>query len=146
MFSGQRVPILDVFRLLGQFGTGGDDSHLPLALGRLLPSLVPALVELAFVLVRPLLGNVVWRVDGAGCIVHEERLVRRHRLLSFHPVDRLVGHVHGEVIALRMRRGDPGDAVIDQRIPLIRFARSKGPETLVSQAAVSCHFPKAPVL
>ena len=51
--------------------------------------------------------------------------------------------------------------VVDKRRPMVRFAtqeavklveslkvgqRSKGPETLASQAAVSCHLPKAAVL
>jgi len=113
IISRKRVPIHDFFGLLGQFGTSGDDAHLSLAFGCLLPGLVPTLVKLPLVFVGPRPGHVVRRVDSAGCIVHEKGLVRRHRLLGLDPVDRLVGHVHGEVIALRMRRRDPGDAVID---------------------------------
>jgi len=71
---------------------------------------------------------MVRRMNGAGCIVHEEGLVRRHRLLGLDPVDRLVGHIHGEVIALRVRRRDSGSAVIDQRVPLIRLAPDKAIE------------------
>ncbi len=136
---GQRVPILDVFRLVGQLRIRRNDAHLLLPLDRFLPNPVPALVELSLVLVRPLLGNMMWCMDGAGGVIHEERLVRCHRLLSFHPVDRLVGHVDGEMVILHWRRIDLGHTVVDERIPLIGFAPDEAVElveTLVGGPAV----------
>ena len=57
----------------------------------------------ALVLVRPLRPHVMRSVRGAGREVDEERLVRHQRLLLLDPVDRLVGHVLGEVVALLRR-------------------------------------------
>ena len=56
-----------------------------------------------------------WR--GAGREVHEERLVGHQRLLLAHPLDRLVRHVLGEVVALlgRLLRLDRRRAFVDRR-------------------------------
>src|SRR5215212_10370818 len=60
---------------------------------------VPALIEAALVLIRPLLRDVVRRMRGSRRVVHEERLLGHERLLLTYPVDRAVGHVLGEVVA-----------------------------------------------
>ncbi len=124
----QRVPGLDVLRPVGQPGARRDHAQLLLPLERLSPNLVPALVELALVLVGPLLRHMMRRMDRAGRVVDEERLVRRHRLLGLHPVDRLVGHVDGEVVVLHLRRIDLDHAVVDERIPLVGLAADEAVE------------------
>ena len=63
-----------------------------------------ALVEAALVLVRPLLEHVVRRVRAARAEVHEPRLVGRDRLGVADELDRLVGEVLREVVALLGRR------------------------------------------
>ena len=115
-------------RFRRQLGVRRNHAHRLLARERLLPDLVPTLVELALVLVRPLLGHVVRCVDGPGRVVDEEWLVRRHRLLRFDPVDRLVGHVRREVVPLRLRRRHARHTIVDQRIPLIRLASDEAVE------------------
>ena len=53
----ERVPGREQIRPFGQLGVFGDDAKFLLALERLLAQLVPTLVELAPVLVRPLLAT-----------------------------------------------------------------------------------------
>ena len=60
----------------------GNDAELLLPREGLLAQLVPAAVELALVFVDPFLRRVVRGVRRAGGEVHEERLVRRERLLA----------------------------------------------------------------
>ena len=102
----------------------------PLALG------VPAVVELAGVLVRPFLRDVVRRVRRTRREVHEERLVGHQRLLLAHPLDRLVGHVAHEVVALL--RGaiglDRGRALVQRRVVLVRLAADEAVEVLEAAA------------
>ena len=119
LFCRQRVPRLDVLWPVAQPGVRRDHAQLLLALERFISYLVPALVELALVLVGPRLRHMVRRMDRPGGVVDEERLVRRHRLLGFHPVDGLVGHVDGEVVVLHLGRIDLDRAVVDERIPLV---------------------------
>ena len=118
---GQRIPRLDVVRPGGQLRVGRNHAELLLPFERFGADRVPALVVLSLVLVGPLLRHVVRRMRRAGREVDEERLVRRHRLLRLHPVDRLVGHVDGEVVVGHLRRIDLDDAVVDERKPLVGF-------------------------
>ena len=97
---GQAVPRREQLRTLGELGVRRDDAEPLLALERLLPVDVPAVVELALVLVGPLLGDVVRRVGGAGGVVDEPRLVGVLRAHGVQPLDRLVGDVVGEVVEL----------------------------------------------
>ncbi len=99
-FRGHVVPRRDLLGPSRQLGVLRNDAQLFLPREDLLAQLVPALIELAFVLVSPLFGHVVWRMGGARREVHEERLVGHQRLLLAHPGDRLVGQVFGEVVAL----------------------------------------------
>ena len=104
---------------------------------RLLAQRVPALVELALVLGRPLGGHVVRRVRRARRVVDEERLVGHQRLLLAHPVDRVVGHVLGEVVAL-LRRAvglDRDGVLVDRRRVLVRLAADEAVEVLEAAAA-----------
>ena len=131
------VPGRDLGRPRGQLGVGGDDAQLLLPREGLLAQLVPALIELALVLVDPLLRHVVRRVAGARREVHEERLVGHQRLLLARPLDRLVRHVLGEVVALlgRLLRLDRRRAFVDRRVPLVGFAADEAVEVLEAAAA-----------
>ena len=88
--------------------SGGDDAEFLLAGEHLLPVGVPAVVELARVLVGPFLGHLVRRVVGAGGEVQEERFVGRDLFQIRDELDRLVRQIGGEVVALlrRLRRLD----------------------------------------
>ena len=80
MFSGVSSQA-GISRTRGQLGILGDHAELLLTREDLFAQLVPALIELALVLVGPLLRHVVRRVAGAGREVDEERLVGHQRLL-----------------------------------------------------------------
>src|SRR5438105_1404176 len=69
--------------------------------------------------------------------VHEERLVGHERLLLAGPIDRLVGHVLGEVVSLlgRLLRLDRRRALVDGRVVLIRLTADKAVEVLEAAAA-----------
>ena len=63
---------------------------------------IPAVVELAFVLVGPFLHDLVRSVRGARRPVHQERLVRCVGLLFAEPLDGVLRDVVGEVVALSL--------------------------------------------
>ena len=69
------IPGRDLLVARRQLGVGGDDAQFLLSLEGDLALLVPAVGELALVLLDPLLRHVVRRVRGARREVHEERLV-----------------------------------------------------------------------
>ena len=83
-----------------QLRVGGDHAERLLPGERLLAQLVPALVELALVLRRPLLGHVMRRVAAAGGEVGEERLLGVLRPDRVQPLDRLVRHGVGQVVGV----------------------------------------------
>ena len=97
---GDAVPGRHLFVPRGQLRLGGDPALLlgplehPLAVG------VPAVVELAPVLVDVLLGRVVGAVDRAAGPVHEEGPVRGHGLVLVQPADGVVGQILVQVVAL----------------------------------------------
>ena len=130
------VPGGDLLRPRGQLCVLRDDAELLLARERLLAELVPALVELALVLGRPLGRDMVRGVRRARRVVDEERLVRHQRLLLADPVDRVVGHVLGEVVALIRRpvRLDRHGAVVERRRVLVRLAAEEAVEVLEAAA------------
>ncbi len=106
-----------------QLGVRRDEAHRLLAGQRLLAQRLVALVELTLELVDPRLRGVMRRVTCARRVVQEERLLRRDRLGIADELDRLVGQVLGEVVALlgRLRLVD-GVVVVDQLgIPLARL-------------------------
>ncbi len=88
-----------------------DEPELLLPGERLLAQRLVAHVEAALVPVDPLLRDVVRGVAGAGRVVEEERLLGRDRLRVLDELDRLVGQVDGEVVAL-LRRGRLIDEVV----------------------------------
>ena len=134
---GHLVPGGDLGVALRQLGVRRDDAQLLLPREGLLAQLVPALGELALVLVGPLLRHMVRGVGGARREVDEERLLRHQRLLLAHPVDGVVGQVLGEVVALfgRGRRLDRRQALVERRLPLAGLAADEAVEVLEAAAA-----------
>ena len=120
----QGVPLRHVRVPRRQFGPRRDDAHVELALMDDLAVLFPAAVELALVLVRPLLGHVVRRVTGAGGVVQEEGLVGRVDVRVLDELDRLVGQIDAQMVAvLRQCRLLDLVVVVGQfRIPLVGLA------------------------
>ena len=114
-----------------------DDAEFLLPCEGFLAQLVPALVELAFVLVRPLLRHVMRRVRRAGREVGEKWLVRHERLLLPDPFDCLGGHIVGKVIALlRCLLGlDWSRAFVERWIPLVGLAADEAVKVLEAAAA-----------
>jgi hypothetical protein len=107
-----------------QLGALGQDAQLLLALEDLLAVGLIAHVELALVLLDPLLGSVVGGVGRARAEVHEERLVGRHHLGVADEADRLVGQVLGQVVAVLGAFGLLGVVVVVDQvgIPLVGLA------------------------
>ena len=116
---------------------GRDHAELLLAREGPLAQRVPAVVELARVLVGPLLRHVVRRVRRARREVREERLVGHQRLLLADPADRLVGHVAHEVVALFGRAVglDRRRPFVQRRVVLVRLAADEPVEVLEAAAA-----------
>ena len=93
---------------------------------------VPAVVELAPVFVRPLLGHMMRGVGGARREVHEERFVGHQRLLLAHPGDGAIGEILGEGVALlgSLRRLHRCGALIQARVVLVGFSADETVEVL----------------
>ena len=121
----------------GELGVGRDHPELLLLVEDALALDVPAVVELAGVLVRPLLRHVVRCVRRTGGEVDEERLVRHQRLLLPHPAAGTVGEVLGQVVALLLggRRLDGRRSVVQRRVPLVVLAADEAVEGLEPTAA-----------
>jgi hypothetical protein len=107
----------------GQLGVGRHQTELLLARQRLFPHRLVPLVEAAGELRDPVLRGVVRCVAGARGVVEEERLLRGDRLGVPDELDRLVGDVVGEVVALRggARLIDRVVVVDEVGIPLVRL-------------------------
>src|SRR4029077_20085331 len=80
------IPCRDLFVPLRQLAVWWNYTQLLLSGNRLFAQLVPALIKLPFVLIRPFLWDMVRRVGGARREVDEERLVGREGLLLSDPV------------------------------------------------------------
>ena len=121
----------------GQLGVLRDHAQRLLLGEDLLPLGVPAVGELAGVLVRPFQRNLVRGVGGAGREVGEERLVRGQRLLRADPVDAVVGQVVGEVVALLrgLLRFHRVGALVQRRVVLVVLAADESVEVLEPAAA-----------
>ena len=78
---------------VGKDRIGGNDSEFFLALENLLTENVPTRVELAFVLVAPVLVYLVRRVRGTGGVIEKERFVWRGLLLAVNIGDGLIGNL-----------------------------------------------------
>ena len=121
------VPVLDVRVVPGQHGVLRHDAELFLSREDPLPELVPAVVELALVLVGPRLRHVMRRMVRARREIEKERFVGRDLLEVGDERDRPIGEIFGEVIALfrRFRRLDLMVVVDEVRIVLMRVAAQK---------------------
>ena len=130
------VPGGDLLRPRGQLRVLGDHAQLLLPREGLLAQLVPALIELALVLGRPGRRDVVGRVRRAGRVVHEEGLVGDQRLLLPDPVDRAVGQILVQRVALLGRAGrlDGGRPFEEPRVVLVRLAADEAVEVLEARA------------
>ncbi len=127
---GHVVPTRDLVGSFGQLRVGRDDPEFDLSSEGPVALRVPSVVETALVLRRPLLGHMVGGVRGSGRPVHEERLVRHQHLLLADPLDRVVGHVLGEVVALLRGpvRFDRNGVVVDRRVVLVGLAADESVE------------------
>ena len=129
----ERVPGVEQVGPLGQHRVLRDHAELLLPLEDLLADRVPALVELALVLVGPLLRDVMRRVGAAGRVVEEPRLLGILRPDRVQPLDRLVGEVVREVVRLAvcaLGHADVRVVLRDERIPLARGAAEEAPEVV----------------
>ena len=96
--------------------------------------LVPAVVELALILVGPFLHDLVRAVRCARRPIHEERLVRCVGLLFAEPLDRVRRDVVGEVVALGLLFGDRGGVARQGRFILRGLAGEEAVEVLEAVA------------
>ena len=118
----EAVPVLDVLRLGREHGVLRNDAERLLPRKRLFAQLVPALIELAPVLLDPFLRHVMRRMGRARREINEERLVGRERLFRANPGDRVVRHVRHQMVVWIVRRLDRRHVFIERRMPLVRFA------------------------
>jgi hypothetical protein len=135
---GLLVPAWDLLRPRGQLALRRDHAHLLLARERLLAQDVPALIELALVLVDPLRRHVVRSVGRTGSEVAEERLVGVHRLLLAQPQDGPVGQVGHQVIAVLRQapRFHWHRLLIQRRVELVVLAADEAVEVLKAAAGM----------
>ena len=100
LFRRQLVPGLDVRIAIRKDRIGGNHAKFLLALKDLFAISIPALVELALVLIAPVFVYLVRSMSGARRVIEEERLVRRGLLLAVDIEDRLVGDLIAQVAAI----------------------------------------------
>mmetsp|Transcript_117626 Transcript_117626/g.312926 ORF Transcript_117626/g.312926 Transcript_117626/m.312926 type:complete len:291 (+) Transcript_117626:1108-1980(+) len=119
----------------GELGVLRDPAHGLLLSKRDVAQLLPAHVELALVLVRPLLVDVVGTVRAAGGKVDEEGPVGGERAVVADELHGLSGDVLGEVVALLRRvRGLDRICVLEQaRLVLRRLAGQEAVEVAEAQ-------------
>ena len=124
LIVAQRIPRRHVRVMARQLSVLRDDPELLLACEDLLPVGVPTVVEGALVAVGPLLRHVVRGVRRAGAEVQVERLVGIDLFGVGDELDRLVGEVLGQVVALlgAPRRLDLVVVVDELGVPLARVA------------------------
>ena len=133
------VPGREGFVARGELSVRGDHPERLLAGEGLLAKRVPALVELALVLGRPGLRDVVRRVAAAGREVHEERLRRILAADPVEPLDGLVRHGVRQVVGVGLvavLRVDADDLLVlgDDRVPLSGAAAEEAVEVLEAPA------------
>ena len=122
----------------------GDHAHLLLPREHELAVRLVPHVEAPLVLVDPLLGGVVRGMAGARAVVEEERLVGRDGLRVTDELERLVGDVRAEVVALlRWLRLVDGVVVVDEvGIPLVRLRPEEPVEALEAAAERPLRLPR----
>ena len=112
------------------FASAGNPAEFLLPLEDPLAVLVPAVVELPFVLVSPLREDVVRAMDSTGCPIHQKWLIGREGLMPLDPGDPLVDHIFGQVVFLAMRRLDRVEIFVQPGLPLRRFAGEEAIEVV----------------
>src|SRR6516165_12215025 len=97
---------------------------------------VPAVIELAFVLVGPFLRHMMRCMHGAGGEVDKERLVRRQLLAVADKADRLVHQVGSQMIPLLRRLRGIDLTVVTSEIGIV-LAGVGAEESVVAIEAAS---------
>jgi len=96
---------------------------------------VPAVIEFPFVLIGPLLVDVMRRMSSARREIHEEGLVRCGGLLLADPTDRLLRYCFGEMpVRVVVRRFDWRGIFEQWRMPLVRLATLEAVEIIEALA------------
>ena len=121
---GERLPLWHVRVVTREFGALRDDAQRFLPGEDFFAVGIPAVVEHALVLIRPLLGHVMRRVRGAGAEMQVKRLVGCDLPGIGDELDGLVDQVLGQVVALLGRLGRLDlVVVVDQvRVVLVGIA------------------------
>ena len=127
------VPRRHVVGARRELGVGGNPAHLLLPREDTLAIRVPAVVELALVLVGPFLEDLVRSVPCTRRPVQQEWLVGRKRLVAPQPVDAMLREVVAQVVFLVVRRLDLVGVLDQSRFPLRGLA---GDETVEVVEAV----------
>src|SRR6266496_4790008 len=134
---GHSFPCRDLLVAFGELAIRRNDTECLLSGEGLLSQFVPSLVELALVLVGPILGDMVRRVGCARSEVNEKWFVGCDRLFLRDPGQGLIGHVLDEVVALfgcffRLDRRGP---FVERWVPLVGLTADKAVEILKTAAA-----------
>ncbi len=134
----ERIPRSKRSRSWSQLRILRNPAQLLGALEGALPVLVPAVVELAFVFVRPFLRHLMRAVRGAAGPIHEERLVGGQGLVLSQPNDRVVGKVLAQMIVIVTAGGvgmfGEGRVAHKTRFVLRRFPGKEAIEVLETVA------------
>jgi hypothetical protein len=96
----QLVPGLDVRVAVGKDRIGGNHAEFLLAFKDFLAIRVPSLVELALVLIAPVLVDLMRSVCGARRVVEEEGLLWSRLLLAVDIADCFIGNLVIQVAAV----------------------------------------------
>ena len=133
LVPAQRIPLRQILRPRRELGVRRDDAEALLVGEDRIAELVPAIVEQVHVadLLDPFLGGMMRRMDAAGHVIDEERLVGRDLVEFLHVLDRVIGHGRGQVpagvVAERVDRRRVAEQV---RLPLAGVAADEAVEVL----------------
>ena len=130
------VPLRQDIRPRRELGTRRNDAEPLLVDENLLAQLLPAHVELAFVLLDPFLRRLVRRVGAPGHVIQKERLVGRRGVQSAQVLDGLVRQVGRKVITGLAEPGKyRGVVPVKIRRPLISLAAHEAVKIVETHAA-----------
>src|SRR5262245_31250636 len=118
----------------GEFGVCRNHAELLLSRECFFAQLVPALIELALVLIAPFLWYLVWRMSCPGREVEKERFVWRLRFLITNPVNRVFHHRVIQIKVLVLRHADDAVIFCKDRVELAAFSSEKSPEIIKAKA------------
>ncbi len=129
------VPFLHALEHRGELGVLWNDPELLLSFDHDLAVLVPPHVELALVLVAPLLRDVVGRMASSEREMAEPGSVGIDRLLVADEGHRSLGDVFGQVVALvgQARLIDRFAIEVELREPLVRVATEEAVEPIETE-------------